>query len=181
MDSEKNQEQLEKDSTVNVEQPNQQDNKLSYEDLEKSYKFTQSELSKTKNELSWYKEKGVEIDEVKQKAELVEKAEQVKKEEEVFNAFKTEFTSLSETQLKSIRDLNSLHPEKSFEETARHYDMINDAQLEKSKYGKSIMWNNIWVKQKSSEEKIEISDRARRIHNIKSPERIAEIKDKFGL
>ena len=52
MDSEKNPEQLGKDSTVNVEQPGSQENKLSYEDLEKSYKFTQSELSKTKGELS---------------------------------------------------------------------------------------------------------------------------------
>ena len=181
MDSENTTEQLEKDSTASTEQSSGTDNELSFEELQANYKSLQWEFTKKSQRLSELEKQGSEFDEVKQKAEQAEKAEKIREEEEVFNTFKSDFSSLSETQLKAIRDLKSLDTTKTFEDIAKNYWMLNEAQLQRSKNGRQIMGNNIWVKWNEKQEKPVISDRARRIHNIKAPEKLAEIKETFWL
>lgn len=183
MDSENNQEQPAKDSTVNPEQSenNNPDNKPSYEDLEKNFKSLQWEFTKKSQRLSEFEKQGDSIDEAKKKAAEAEYSDKIRAEEDVFNTFKTDFNALSNTQLKAIRDLQSIDTDKSFEEVAKNYWMLNEAQLQRSKNGRQIMGNNIWVKWNEKQEKAVVSERARKRLNIKSPERLAEIKESFGL
>ena len=112
---------------------------------------------------------------------LSEYSDKIRAEEEVFNTFKSDFGTLSNTQLKAIRDLQSIDADKTFEEVAKNYGMLNEAQLQRSKNGRQIMGNNIWVKWNEKQEKAFISERARKRLNIKSSERLAEIKESFGL
>lgn len=177
MDSVKDQEQLEKDSAVT---PEQSENKPSYEDLEKNYKSLQWEFTKKSQTLSEYEKKGTESDEHKLKAELADKAEKVRADEEVFNTFKTDYTSLSEYQLKTIRDLQSMDTTKSFEDVAKSYWMLDEARIEKSKMNRQVMGNSIWVKS-DKKETLTLSSKAIRTHNIKSAEQLADIKSKYNL
>lgn len=177
MDSENNQEQLETDSTVITEQS---ENKPTYEDLLKSSKHFQSELSKSNVKLSEYEKKGTDSDELKQKAENADKAEKIREEEGVFSTFKSDFTSLSEYQLKTIRDLQSMDTSKSFEDIAKSYGMLDEARIEKSKMNRQVMGNSIWVKSDKKETLI-LSTKAIRTHNIKSAEQLADIKSNYNL
>lgn len=150
------------------------------EEIINSYNSLQGEFTKKSQKLSEYEKQGSELDEVKQKADQAEKAERIRAEEEVFNTFKTTFGSLSETQLKAIRDLQSIDNTKSFEDIAKSYWMINEAQLAKSKNNRTVMWNNIWVKWNEKQE-VTISEKARKIHNLKTPEQRAEILSNMNL
>jgi hypothetical protein len=58
--------------------------------------------------------------------------------------------------------------------------MLDEAQLQRSKVNRQVMWNNIWVKGNQKQEVI-LSDKAIRIHNIKSSEKLAEIRSNFWL
>lgn len=177
MDSETNQEQLAKDSTVSAEQS---ENKISYEDLEKNYKSLQWEFTKKSQSLAEFEKKGTESDDNKQKAENADKAEKIREEETVFNTFKSDFTSLSEYQLKTIRDLQSMDTTKSFEDIAKSYGMLDEAMVDKSKTNRQVMGNSIWVKS-GTKETVTLSTKAIRTHNIKSADELADIRSKFSL
>jgi hypothetical protein len=106
------------DDTNNIEVNGQN---MSPEKLLESYNALQGKMTQITQENSTLKKQGSETDEVKQKAENAEKAEKIRAEEEVFNTFKTDFTTLSETQLKAIRDLQAINTDKSLEEIAKSY------------------------------------------------------------
>ena len=177
MDSVKDQEQLAKDSTVTSEQS---ENKPTYEDLEKNYKSLQWEFTKKSQSLAEYEKKGTDSDELKQKAENADKAEKIREEEGVFNTFKSDFTSLSEYQLKTIRDLQSMDSSKSFEDIAKSYWMLDEAKIEKSRTSRQVMGNSIWVKS-DKKDTVVLSSKAIRTHNIKSAEQLADIKSQYNL
>ena len=177
MDSEHNQEQLEKDSAVN---PEQSETKITYEDLEKNYKSLQWEFTKKSQALSEYEKKGTQSDDNKQKADMADKAEKVREEEGVFNTFKSDYTSLSEYQLRTIRDLQSMDTTKSFEDIAKSYGMLDEAMVDKSKTNRQVMGNSIWVKS-GAKDTVTLSTKAIRTHNIKSAEQLADIKSNYNL
>jgi hypothetical protein len=58
--------------------------------------------------------------------------------------------------------------------------MLDEAQINKAKSNRVLMWNNIWVKSGKKEE-VTISDYAIKTHNLKSADKIAEIRSNFGL
>lgn len=153
---------------------------MSGDNLLESYNNLQKEFTTKSQKLSEYEKQGNNADEVKQKAEQAEKADKVRAEEEVFNTFKSDYPTLSEYQLKTIRDLQTVDTSKSFDDIAKSYGMLDEAQIERSRGNRAVMWNNIWVKSNQAPEVI-ITEAARRAHNLQSQEKLAEIKNTFGL
>lgn len=150
------------------------------EQIIESYNNLQSEFTKKSQKLSEYEKQGDSKEELEKKARELENTEKVKKEEENYNMFKSEFKTLSESQFKALRDLQKVNPDKSLEDIAKEYWMLDEAQINRAKSNRVLMWNNIWVKSGKKEE-VTISDYAIKAHNLKSAEKIAEIRSNFGL
>lgn len=119
------------------------------------------------------------VDDAEKTLEDAEKDKTVRAQQESFNEFKTEFSTLSNSQFKIVSDLQA-NSDKTFEEIAKDYWMIDEAQLERSRANRWISWETFALPNKP-QVKVEISDALRRKVNYKTPEQRSEIMREMNL
>ncbi len=83
-------------------------------------------------------------------------------------------TDLSENQLKAVKDLRQVNPDKSYAEIAKEYWYIDEAKLNKFKGNASIKWNSFALPEKKEPFKVDVTKAGY------NPEQAAEVaKMKF--
>lgn len=83
-------------------------------------------------------------------------------------------TDLSETQLKAVKDLRQVNPNKSYAEIAKEYWYIDEAKLNRFKGNSSIKWNSFALPEKQEQFKVDVTKAGY------NPEQAAEVaKMKF--
>lgn len=194
MELDKTKDQLEKESKGTNNQPEtNKDGKdaidlgngktVTLEELKAGYmkgsdytKKTQ-ELSEKKKELNFSEEDLKAIDVLKKAwFATVDEIANFKKEQ----ADKEEFTNfvwaidLSETQLKMVKDLKKINPDKTYWDIAKDYWLIDEAKLNKFKGNNSIKWDSFALPNKEEPFKVDVTKAGY------NPEQAAEVaKMKF--
>ncbi len=146
------------DETINQPTYNINGIEMTADKLAESYKNLQSDYTKKSQKLSEYEKQKETID-------FTAKETEIKKVESEFNDFKSTFTVLSETQCKAIRDLKAINPNKSYEDIAKDYGMLQEAQIVKAKSVKWVIWGTFALPDNKTE-KIELSDYAKKMLKI---------------
>jgi len=173
MELENNTEQPTMDSNVTANQPNADNGdsvmnqtvtlsdgkEVSVEELTKGY-MRQEDYTKKTQEVA--KQKKSYSEEDTKAMELLKEAgfatlddiksfkhEQDVKEE--YNTFKHSFNTLNDTQLKTVQALKQSNPNKSYEDIAQEFWIIDEVNLQRSKWS-SIKGNNIGIPQQEKKE-----------------------------
>lgn len=173
MELKENKEQPIKDSSITDNQPNADDKgsemdqthtlsdgtEVSTEELKNGY-MRQSDYTKKTTALA--EEKKSYSDEDQAAMDLLKKAgfatmddikafwEKQATEQEL-DTFKHSFHTLNAAQLKTVQDLKKVNPDKSYEQIAEDYGIIDEVNLQRAKWG-SIRGNNLWIPQPEKKE-----------------------------
>ena len=147
----------------------------------------QSDYTKKTTELSEEKRKVLEgmwlseedITDLKNFKDSVLSEKQQAEKDKKFNEFTSQFSSLTDSQKKILKDLSSTQPDKELQELVVEYWMIDQSLIEKSKWGNAIKGDSPFLPKE--EEKPKIDPTIARRYNIKPKGEIDNIKAKMGL